>query len=80
MKKIALLVLLAASASAMADQYVRGHFRKDGIYVEPHVRSSPNSTTLDNYSTQGNMNPYTGKSGTEPYDPYKLQDPYRNRR
>lgn len=29
---------------------VRGYFRKDGTYVSPHVRSSPNSTTLDNYN------------------------------
>lgn len=51
--------------SVVADVRVRGHFRKDGTYVAPHMRSSPNSTTLDNWSTKGNINPYTGQVGTK---------------
>lgn len=47
---------------------VRGYTRKDGTYVQPHKRSSPNSTTYDNWSTRGNINPYTGKMGTK--NPY----------
>lgn len=48
----------------MADVHVRGHYRSNGTYVQPHYRSSPNGTVLDNYSTKGNVNPYTGKEGT----------------
>lgn len=48
---------------------VRGHVRKDGTYVQPHQATNRNSTKLDNYSTKGNVNPYTGKPGT--VDPYK---------
>ena len=48
---------------------VRGHIRKDGTYVQPHQATNRNSTKLDNYSTKGNVNPYTGKPGT--VDPYK---------
>jgi hypothetical protein len=44
--------------------HVKGYYKSNGTYVQPHYRSSPNSTTLDNYSTKGNVNPYTGKEGT----------------
>ena len=51
---------------------VRGYTKKNGTYVQPHYRSSPNGTVLDNYSTKGNINPYTGKEGTvnPPIYPY----------
>jgi hypothetical protein len=49
---------------ATAQVQVRGYVRKDGTYVAPHVRSAPNNTTLDNYSTKGNVNPYNGRQGT----------------
>lgn len=42
---------------------VKGYHRKDGTYVRPHYRTAPNSTNRDNFSTRGNVNPYTGKSG-----------------
>lgn len=77
MKQIILAALLASvSATATSDQYVRGHVRSDGTYVAPHVRSSPNSSTYDNYSTKGNQKPYTGQQGT--VDPYKSSNPYSN--
>jgi len=42
---------------------VSGYYRKDGTYVQPYFRTAPNSTNRDNFSTKGNINPYTGKSG-----------------
>lgn len=45
---------------------VRGYANKRGTYVAPHERTKPNSTAKDNYSTKGNVNPYTGKKGTKP--------------
>jgi hypothetical protein len=57
------------ASSLFADVQVKGYKRKDGTYVAPHVRSSPNKTTADNYSTKGNVNPYTGKAGTKPLEP-----------
>jgi hypothetical protein len=59
---LALLLVLASSAS-FADQYVSPHVRSDGTYVQGYTRSSPNSTATDNYSHQGNANPYTGERG-----------------
>lgn len=73
MKFIFALIALSISTTALADTYVRGHTTKSGTYVEPHYRSDSNSTKLDNYSSKGNSNPYTGKQGT--VDPYK-SEPY----
>lgn len=39
---------------------VRGYFRKDGTYVQPHVRSTPDGNPYNNYSFPGNYNPNTG--------------------
>ena len=66
MKKLALAAVLSAlvAPAASAQVWVKGYVKKDGTYVAPHYRSSPNSTKLDNYSTKGNINPYTGKAGT----------------
>ena len=41
-----------------------------GRYVMPSYRTSPNRSRLDNWSTKGNYNPYTGKSGTRSYYGY----------
>ena len=81
MKKLTILAaLLVAAPTFAADTYVRGYTRSDGTYVAPHYRSAPNSTRLDNYSTQGNVNPYTGQAGTvNPYAIQPLQQPrYRS--
>ena len=40
-------------------------------YVAPSYRTSPNKTKLDNYSTKGNYNPYSGKKGT--VNPYRYK-------
>lgn len=42
---------------------VKGHTTRSGRYVQPHYRTSPNHTKFDNWSTKGNVNPYTGKEG-----------------
>ena len=66
--------VLGLCSAARADEYVNGYTRKDGTYVQPHYQTNPNSTKLDNYSTQGNVNPYTGRAGT--VDPYKPSNDY----
>lgn len=42
---------------------VHGHVRKDGTYVAPHHRTAPDKNFNNNWSTDGNVNPYTGESG-----------------
>ena len=56
--------LLTSTAAFAQDTYVRGHTRSDGTYVPQHYRTNPNNSTFDNYSTRGNVNPYTGERGT----------------
>jgi len=51
------------------DVYVRGYWRSDGTYVRPHYRSHPDGNVFNNWSTKGNINPYTGEMGTR--DPFK---------
>lgn len=63
-KFIVAIAALVGFTSVQADTYVDGYYRKNGTYVQPHYRSSPNSTINDNYSTAPNVNPYTGERGT----------------
>ena len=49
------------------DVYVEPYIKSDGTVVQGHYRTQPNSTTLDNYSHKGNINPYTGKRGYSNY-------------
>lgn len=60
------LSLLAFGSASDAQVRVRGYTRSDGSYVMPHYRSSPDGSRLNNWSTQGNYNPYTGRQGTQP--------------
>lgn len=47
---------------------VKGYYKPSTMkYVAPSYRTSPNKTKLDNYSTKGNYNPYSGKKGTVNY-------------
>lgn len=65
MKHVSLFVLVMFSAGIVAAQVsVRGYTKKDGTYVAPHHRTAPDNTLSNNYSTKGNVNPYTGKEGT----------------
>jgi hypothetical protein len=47
------------------EHYVKPHVTKKGTYVKGHMQTNPNGTKLDNWSTKGNVNPYTGKPGTK---------------
>lgn len=66
MRTVPLLILLCvfSSAAAARDVYVKPHVRSDGTFVGGHYRSAPNGSRLDNYSSKGNVNPYTGERGT----------------
>ena len=52
------------------DVYVKPHFRSNGTYVEGYHRSAPDNSYINNYNSQGNVNPYTGQQGTRSYDSY----------
>ena len=61
---IVLAGIMAGATLAWADVWVRGYTRKDGTYVAPHYRSSPDNSYNNNWSTSPNINPYTGEQGT----------------
>jgi hypothetical protein len=52
---------LPVVAALGADVYVKGYYRKNGTYVQPHYRSGPDGNPYNNYSFPGNVNPYTGE-------------------
>lgn len=62
---IAFAALMAFAAHAQKTTQVDGYVKSNGTYVQPHVKTAPNSTTSDNFGTKGNYNPYTGKAGTK---------------
>lgn len=75
MKKISLFLIVAGilisfnivEAKTIS---VRGYYKPStGRYVAPSFKTSPNRTKIDNYSTKGNYNPFTGKRGY--VNPYK---------
>ena len=70
-KRISIIFLacfvVAWNIPAFANQYVHGYMRSNGTYVRPYYRSSPNGTVTDNFSYKGNINPYTGATGTNRY-------------
>jgi len=77
---IALGALLAAASVAQAQygtgyglygtgsnpnaHVTRPYVTQQGTYVQPHIQTNPNRTQMDNYTTRGNINPYTGQPGT----------------
>ena len=60
---IGMLIIFAAGSAFARDTYVKGYYRSNGTYVQPHYRTSPDNSLLNNYSTKGNVNPYTGSKG-----------------
>jgi tetratricopeptide (TPR) repeat protein len=46
------------------DVSVRGYTRSNGTYVQPQMRSAPDGVFGNNWTTRGNVNPYTGVPGT----------------
>jgi hypothetical protein len=65
---LTVLIVAAWGADAFAggkkgsggDVSVKGYYRKDGTYVQPHKRSAPDSSPYNNYGMPGNYNPNTG--------------------
>jgi hypothetical protein len=81
MKIIATMILAALAISAgslnAGSTRVKGYYRSNGTYVAPHYRSSPNYTPYDNWSTRGNVNPYTGEVGRRDIHPSYYVPKYR---
>jgi len=53
------------TGSKSSSTTVRGYTTRKGTHVNPYHRSTPDGTQKNNYSTKGNVNPYSGKPGTK---------------
>jgi hypothetical protein len=60
----AAMVGMAAGSAMAQGVYHNGYMRSDGIYVAPHYQSAPDHSYNNNWSTNPNVNPYTGQMGT----------------
>ena len=72
-RSILILAAFSLATPAAAQVHVRGYTRSDGTYVAPYTRTAPDRSIYNNYSTQPNINPYTGQQGTvNTYAPSQL--------
>lgn len=59
---------ISAQSTNSSVRYQKEYVRKDGTYVRGHYKTRSNRTNHDNYSSQSNVNPYTGKKGKRAKD------------
>ena len=59
------------TGSKSSSTQVHGYTKKDGTYVEPHQRTTPDKNFENNYTTKGNQNMATGKDGSRVTEPNK---------
>jgi hypothetical protein len=58
----------SSGTSSTGSHSTSGYVKSNGTYVAPSHATNPNGTKADNWSTSGNVNPYTGKAGTKSQD------------
>jgi len=77
------LIGIMVSSAFAKDAYVNGYYRKDGTYVQPYVRSSPDTFKWNNYGSKSNSgsssygysNPYNRDSDKDGiYNQYDIDD------
>lgn len=69
MKKLFFLIaflFITVLSFAQSQVWVSGYTRSNGTYVSGHYRTAPDYTVNNNWTTEGNVNPHTGKVGTLP--------------
>ena len=69
-KRLVMFGVILVSLTSLSAKYVHGYTKSNGTHVNGYHRSGRNHTKSDNYSTKGNINPYTGKAGTKTYNNY----------
>ncbi len=52
------------TGSSYSSSFVSGYTKKDGSYTQGHFRSTKDSAFSNNWTTKGNINPFTGSAGT----------------
>jgi hypothetical protein len=67
-KWLFILMISLMPCMVFSQVHVKGYYKSNGTYVQPHMRSNPDGNQYNNWSTKGNVNPYTGKEGTKNVD------------
>ena len=68
MKKLILtfvMALIGVIAYSQNITYVNSYFKANGTFVPGHYQTEANYTVTDNWSTIGNINPFTGDVGNK---------------
>lgn len=72
------LLFLLPNIVIAKDVYIKGYYRKNGTYVRPHIRSSPDSYKWNNYgpsrSSDQLMNPRSRDSDGDGIPNYRDYD------
>lgn len=83
MKFILILIVFLTPLIYAKDVHVKGYYRKNGTYVSPHVRSSPDSYKWNNYGPSKNdsqlMNPKSRDNDKDGIPNYLDKDDNNNR-
>ena len=75
---VALMVITSFLTVSFAEAgRVRGYYRQNGTYVQPHYRTNPDGNPYNNYSLPGNYNP--NKGTITPGNPNTHLDRYHDR-
>lgn len=64
MRKVLLILLAIITFIEFAEaKYIKPYYRKDGTLVQGSMKTGSNKSKVDNYSSQGMINPYYGRKG-----------------
>jgi hypothetical protein len=61
--KLALATIILLASSVSHADWTNGYTRSNGTHVEGYHHTHADSNPYNNYSSQGNVNPYTGAVG-----------------
>lgn len=76
---VAILFISLCAEAGFAAERVRAYTKRDGTRVKSHYRTKADRTVDNNWSTRGNVNPYTGTAGTKPRSDERSSSDSRNR-
>jgi hypothetical protein len=60
---LAIVGIVLSNAWAASQTHVRGYLKKNGSYVQPSFRTTPDQSRYNNWSSKPNTNPFTGQAG-----------------
>lgn len=74
MKYLLVILSLVFFATSVEAKMVGGYVKKNGTYVASSYRTKADGSLYNNYSTKGNVNPYSGKKGYKStYKPFTVK-------